>query len=470
MPKEVDNLTRNQLLALSFPPERYVADLKFAKEKNIKNKNANSFTSILSLGDCQTAKANLEDKTRGYNSVEAGARKYALTDIKNMIMIHNLKSQKERSINLSTWLDKPLLRPALACSSPDLRLIAKFKEWVFSKANSNIILYPATSTADLITLCSDGWLELQTINAFVPIINASSQTRKVFCLNSILAMNETALESKVKDGLHDLEQIAFLVNVGKDRGRTFVSNQHMSGSHWTLLTLDILKGSFQYCDSLCWEVPRNLAIQMKRIVAIINKVLVTDIAVPSMIPCAHHTQGRSGTHACKQDCSVNYPIQNCSYICGVISVIMATVYVNAPKHWEEVITSTTSIPSCWLKNPTQHSSYLRKVLISWLMKQCTDISNLGIAVDEEPGMEPNEQMELTKERQDQEIEKSKQQTRDRRKMQRSRKELGRKHVIYVQDSDQEDNDAVPGIEALADILVTIDSPEDQVDVSIQIHR
>eukprot|EP00794_Sanderia_malayensis_P011705 gene11705-12923_t len=466
IPKEVDNLTRNQLLALNFPSERYVADLIFAKEKNVKKNHADSFTSIISLGDCQAAKASLEDKSKGYDTVQADGRKYTIADIKNMITIHNLKSQKEQSINLSTWLDKPLLRPSPVCNSPEIRLIEEFKQWIFSKANCNIIIYPSTTTADLVTLCNDGWLELQTINAFVPIINASSQARKVFCLNSILAMNETDLERTIKDGLCDVEQLGFLLNVGKDRGRTFVSNVHVSGNHWTFLTIDICKGAFQYCDSLCWEVPQNLTIQIKRIITIINKILMKDITVPSMIPCAHKTQGRGGTHACKNDCSVNYPIQKCSYVCGIISIIMAAVFVNAPRYWKEVLSSNVSISSCWLKNPTQHSSYLRKVLISWLMKQCKDMSNLGIPVDKEPAMKTNPLVELTKERQEQEIQKCKQKSRDRRMIQCSSKETANKNVIHVQDSDENESSITSAAEASADDLLTVDSPLDQVDVNV----
>ena len=154
-------------------------------------------------------------------------------------------------------------------------------------------------------------------------------------------------------------------------------------------------------------MPQNLAIYINRIVAIINRVLKTELTVPSMIPCAHQTHGYDGVHACVSECLVNHPIQNCSNICGAINVIMAVVFVNAPRYWEDVIASTAGISSSWLKNPTQQSSYLRKVLISWLFKQCTDISNLGIAADKESVMKPNVEIELTKERQEQEIKKCK---------------------------------------------------------------
>ena len=336
-----------------------------------------------------------------------------------MIMIHNLKSEKERIGTLSSWLDKPMVHPSADCNLPELRLIAQFKEWVFSKANSKIILHPATSTEDLLGLCNDGWMELQTINAFMPIINVFSHKRKVFSLNSMLEMVETALEITVKNIFHDLEQIAFLANVGKHRGRTFSSNQHISGSHWALLMLDLRKGTFQYCDSFCWEAPQNMAIQLNRIVAAINRVCIKEIAVPSMITCARPAQGQGGVHCCREECLVNYPIQQCSDICGVISVIMAAVFVNAPMYWDDVITSTSSAPTSLLKNPTQHSSYLRKVLIPWLIKQCTDMANLGTVVDKEPGMNSNIEAEFTKERQELEMQKCKQHTQDRRTTQRS---------------------------------------------------
>eukprot|EP00794_Sanderia_malayensis_P015548 gene15548-17133_t len=145
---------------------------------------------------------------------------------------------------------------------------------------------------------------------------------------------------------------------------------------------------------------------------------------------------------------------------------MAAVFVNAPRYWNEVVSSNVSISSCWLKSPTKHSSYLRKVLISWLMKQCTDMSNLGIPVDKEPAMKTNPLVELTKERQEQEIQKCKQKNRDRRMIQCSSKETANKNVIHVQDFHENENSITSAAEASADDLLTLDSPLDQVDVNV----
>ncbi len=154
-----------------------------------------------------------------------------------------------------------------------------------------------------------------------------------------------------------------------------VSSHLLPGNHWSLLTVNLQAGSFHYFDSLCWPVPRNLRQLLERVIIAENKVSLIKLTIPDNISCTHPTIDTS--HYCNGSCMINYPIQQCSNICGPVSILMATIFVNTPSYWQNVIQSTDRISSSWIGHPTPHSSYGRK-LISWLMKQRVEMSDHGI--------------------------------------------------------------------------------------------
>ena len=390
MSRGVENLLIETLRTLELPRVCSMKNPDYMKSTTGENIHIDNFSSIFSLEDCKNVKAHLEDTSKDYNSVKADGETFTLADIQSMIEIHNFKLEWEKINSLSNWLDEPLEKPPTDCDLPNRKLIDEFKKWIFSKAPSDVIIEPAILTKDLILLCNDKLLELQTIRAFMPIINASSQKRKFFYLNLMLHTSEEDSESgsqifdsKEREEFSDVEQIVFVAHVGKysNGNKTYLANKSLLGSHWTLLTLDFIYGTSHYCDSLGWEVPQDLQKRIENLIIKINEVLNKNLLAPSEISHAHLPQTSAEKHTCKEGCWVNYPNQIDSHICGVICIIMAAVFVKAPNYWEKVAVSTDGKAS-WLQNPSHHSSYLRKVLISWLMKDSTDMNNIFLIKDQ----------------------------------------------------------------------------------------
>ena len=47
------------------------------------------------------------------------------------------------------------------------------------------------------------------------------------------------------------------MHVGKDSCHSCLASHSLPNNHWSPLTVDLRVGSFQYFDSLCWQVARN---------------------------------------------------------------------------------------------------------------------------------------------------------------------------------------------------------------------
>ncbi len=133
------------------------------------------------------------------------------------------------------------------------------------------------------------------------------------------------------------------------------------------------------------------------------------IPIPNQISCAH--PGGTNFRVCNNECMTNYPIQQCGSVCGAITVIMTAIFVQAPSYWQHVIQSAGRMLSCWIRNPTGNSSYLRKVLISWLMLQRVDMSNLGIQDEQHQSNSELGRKVLIAKRRDEEISKCEERTR-----------------------------------------------------------
>lgn len=77
------------------------------------------------------------------------------------------------------------------------------------------------------------------------------------------------------------------------------------------------------------------------------------------------------SHQCDWRCR-NYPLQTCSDICGVIVLISAAL-VTSDKPLFQYLLGPQEKEVTYLKLPTQHSYYLRRVLMSWFAEGSIDI-------------------------------------------------------------------------------------------------
>ena len=123
-----------------------------------------------------------------------------------------------------------------------------------------------------------------------------------------------------------------------------------------------------YCDTLGWAVPTDLTSTVNNILEALSSKLPFAIKPVQGRFLAHKPQSMGhGSHQCTNTCFQNIPLQKCGKVCDVIVIIvMAAISRISPRLWRlgflDVKKSLSSQIS-WLKDPTSHSSYLRRVLI-----------------------------------------------------------------------------------------------------------
>lgn len=92
-------------------------------------------------------------------------------------------------------------------------------------------------------------------------------------------------------------------------------------------------------------------------------------------PSATNWQG----HECDWRCR-NYSLQSCTEICGVIVLVNAAV-VSLHNPLFQWLTGPVIRDSMYLQRPSQHSIYLRRVLMSWFAEGCIEIDYVLPSVD-----------------------------------------------------------------------------------------
>ena len=115
--------------------------------------------------------------------------------------------------------------------------------------------------------------------------------------------------------------LIFFVSVAISTGKTVLASDHHRGIHWTLCQVNHTNKSVVYADTLGWQVPEGLT---EKVNHFINAVYREDITDYEMNICHKPESTVNGHHSCTPSCA-KYPVQTCSNVCGVISMVMAAL-------------------------------------------------------------------------------------------------------------------------------------------------
>ena len=130
------------------------------------------------------------------------------------------------------------------------------------------------------------------------------------------------------------KKILVLMNVGfSSNGKTFLGSDARSGCHFSLAVFDPANYVMTYGDSLGWPVPENLKDTVKEYVGALFENEQKEIAINECHSC---TSTFNGMHRCQEFCNAFYPLQNDGDLCGVISIIMASIVCLSPNFAEHV--------------------------------------------------------------------------------------------------------------------------------------
>ena len=171
----------------------------------------------------------------------------------------------------------------------------------------------------------------------------------LLCPNVVVNIhNEMTRKAKLFN-LGTLKRLVFALNVGQRDGKTFIGGPQNGGNHWVLVDVELRPFvKIIYCDTLAWQPPPDIIDVVNDFVRYIPQVgmFKKSHLVLAHSPSATNWQG----HECDWRCR-NYALQNCSDICGVITLVNAAVVTLCSPLFQ------------WLTGPMIRE--LIRVLMSW---------------------------------------------------------------------------------------------------------
>ena len=322
--------------------------------------------SIPSESNCTTMlKSLVEGK---FSAVSCSLGTYTKSSLQTLLKIYALREISKSVREEIEWLNATTSAPNKECVSPSF--LVDFKKLLLENIDGSVVFNDTILASDLMKLTGNKWLNLALVQGFVDLLNDYHSETAIFVLNDLMLFNDEKLRKESQLYGKQLRFITFIINVGGNIKETFVTTPMKPGLHWTLFYVDTTQNKWFYCDTLGWAVPTDLT-------STVNDILE---ALSSELPFAiKPVQGRflalkpqsmgHGSHQCTNTCFQNIPLQKCGNVCGVIIIVMAAISCISPRLWRlgflDVKKSLSSQIS-WLKDPTSHSSYLRRVLIHFL--------------------------------------------------------------------------------------------------------
>ena len=178
------------------------------------------------------------------------------------------------------------------------------------------------------------------------------------------------------------------MNVGRTKSNpVYISSLNRHGCHWTLLYVDLKSNKWYYCDASCWGSPSNLKGAISFIETAIYQVLcVSPKPFGGIVECHVdvNDSADSTAHRWSSTCVKNIPLQTCMNVCGAAVAILSAIAVKAPNLWRKIFLKrkvVLPISLKWLMPPTTQSNFLRRTLISWIIKGAVDISVIGVPAE-----------------------------------------------------------------------------------------
>ncbi|RUS72756.1 hypothetical protein EGW08_019474, partial [Elysia chlorotica] len=167
-----------------------------------------------------------------------------------------------------------------------------------------------------------------------------------------------------------IKQIVFVLSVGRhDNGLVFLGTDKVPGDHWSMAVVDIHSGVLTYCDTLGWPQPSKflpIVIRYTSYLGLTDEKQIT-------LRLAHKPNHEQ--HVCVDSCT-NYPLQTCSDVCGIITMVCIAIAALDKNLFELLLKSQQA--HVYLTDPTLYSTYLRHVVLYWLSNNHIDMSRISL--------------------------------------------------------------------------------------------
>jgi len=243
-----------------------------------------------------------------------------------------------------------------------LKRTLEVKKWLNTKASiphhnmcikeSNLLSSLSTDQITCVqNLVGTQWLTDVSVVYMANLINSTTSSALCMVVQHPTFMFSNELLSKlerVRSGKDVVQDIFVILNVGKKStgDSKIVFEGGDGGCHWTLLffhanspTCMVLWGFF------------GLAITIKYASVSISTAASSNKVSQNNVQ--HHPGSRDDHygHTCRDKCKLFYPIQTCTNVCGVVSVIMAALLSQNRMAWPD----SNAIPNKYYQFKTQRT-------------------------------------------------------------------------------------------------------------------
>ena len=114
------------------------------------------------------------------------------------------------------------------------------------------------------------WVTDNEIDYVFNMLNAQRNT-DIFLSYKTPTFLYANIKEKLQNVQGSVERLFVVLNVGHNRdGTSYISSPERQGNHWSLLVINVKKGSSLYCDSKGWTVPINIGDTVGCLLAIIE--------------------------------------------------------------------------------------------------------------------------------------------------------------------------------------------------------
>lgn len=349
----------NTVFTASFiPPLACLSDWKSNLKNSGQNEKAGSVKYIeCSFGRCEKKWYDME----------------ALNQLSQVYRLKEMGQAVEQEIN---WFAEPFDTPKSVESHPSEKSVARFQELIYTSPYNQDIKGYDVAPDQLAKLCCTRWLSSDHMYWMAVKINDAQ--KETFCvyLNHIGDIKRIT-QKRIKQ-CGNPKNIIFLINVGLKDGKTFLGSDALPGSHWTTCHVDNTTKVLTYGDSLGWPMPE----QLTQNIGVFVEAFWDNSILDYQTNCCHDATSKTsaGNHICVNNCAPLFPLQKCSSVCGVVSLVMAAVSCFAYPLYLDLITKQATndlkqrpFSVQHLTNPTQYSVYLRHVLMAWSAEKEVDI-------------------------------------------------------------------------------------------------
>ncbi|GFO35737.1 Zinc finger protein [Plakobranchus ocellatus] len=274
----------------------------------------------------------------------------------------------------ATWFSQLFPSPddQVIDSSIPKEQVEAFQDLIWNKPHDRMVPGYGMTPKELASVSSEGrrgWLVTSHFYWLSRCINHQQNHTKFYVFDPTIRKASIDKLLPIRTA-SQIKQIVFVLSVGRqDDGIVFLGTDKVPGDHWSMAVVDIHTGVLTYCDTLGWPLPIKFLPSVVRYTSCLGLTSAAEVTV-RMAHQINHEQ-----HICTEGCT-NYPLQTCSDVCGIITMVCVAIAALDKKLFELLLKPQQA--NLYLTDPTQFSTYLRHVVLYWLAMKHIDMSRISL--------------------------------------------------------------------------------------------